>query len=215
MYRRGKSGWFKHLDFMMLDMLCLELALMMAYMIRNGFVRPFDDDRYARLGVVILLLHVCVVFFFDSYKSIVKRGYLIEIKAVLKHNTLILCAVFVFLFATKQSAVYSRLILTLMWEISFCFMIVARLAWKRVVRKWIRKDKRKRSVLVVADSDRIEQIIRTLEKEYYPDFELVGAVVLEDAFMPYGGNAELLMDNDRSKNKVSLNEDICGICYEM
>ena len=191
MYRRGKSGWFKHLDFMMLDMLCLELSLMAAYVVRNGFVWPFDDERYARLGVIIMLLHVCIVFFFESYKNIVKRGYLIEIKAVLKHNTLLLCAVFVFLFATKQTAVYSRIVLTLMWEISFCVMLAARLAWKRVIRRWIRRDKKKRSVLVAAYSDEIGQIIGTLKKEYYPDFEIVGAALLDGAPMQGAGGHEI------------------------
>lgn len=177
MYRRGRIGWLKHFDFMMLDMLCLELALIAACIVRNGLYWPFEDDSYARLGVVVMLLHVCVVFFLDTYKNIVKRGYLKEIKSVIKHDTVLLLALFVFLFATKQTAVYSRIILSLMWGFAFFIMTAARLAWKRVVRRQIRKGKKKRSVLVVADSEHIEGILDTLQKQYYEDFIISGVVV--------------------------------------
>lgn len=177
MYRQGKNRWLKHFDFMMLDMLCLELAFMAACIIRNGFGWPFDDDSYAKLGVVILLLHVCVVFFLDSYKNIVKRGHLVEIKSVVKHNTAVLCSAFVYLFAIKQTAFYSRIIISLMWGIGCCIMTAARLAWKRVVRRQIRQGKKKRAVLVVSDSYNIETIIETLQRQHYENFIISGVMV--------------------------------------
>lgn len=177
MYRRGKNRWLKHFDFMMLDMLCLELSFMAACIFRNGFVWPFHDDSYAKFGIVILLLHVCVVFFIDSYKNIVKRGYLIELKSVVKHNTTVLCSEFVYLFITKETATYSRIIISLMWGISCCLMIAARLAWKHVVRLRIRKGKKRRAVLVVSDSTNIERIIETLQKQHYENFIISGIMV--------------------------------------
>lgn len=177
MYRRGKSRWLKHFDFMMLDMFSLELSFMAACIFRNGFVWHFHDDSYAKFGIVILLLHVCVVFFIDSYKNIVKRGYLIEIKSVVKHNTTVLCSAFVYLFITKETATYSRIIISLMWGISCCLMIAVRLAWKHVVRMRIRKGKKRRAVLVVSDSANIERIIETLQKQHYENFIISGIMV--------------------------------------
>lgn len=179
MYRRGKRGWLKHFDFMVLDALCLELAFLAACIVRNGFLWPFEDESYARLGIIILLLHVCVVFFLDSYKNIIKRGYLIEIKSVIKHNTALLSVIFVYLFATKQTAVYSRIIISLMWVIACCVMVVARLAWKRFIRIRIRNDKKKRSVLVAADSTNAEQIIETFQRQYYENFIISGVMVAD------------------------------------
>ena len=177
MYRRGKNRWLKHFDFMMLDMLCLELAFMAACIIRNGFGWPFDDDSYAKLGIIILLLHVCVVFFLDSYKNIVKRGYLTEIKSVIKHDSAVMLSVFVYLFATKQTAFYSRIIISLMWGMSCCITIAARLTWKRIVRRQIRRGKKRRTVLVVSDSHDIESIIETLQKQHYENFIISGVMI--------------------------------------
>lgn len=162
---------------MMLDMFCLEIAFLAACIIRNGFGWPFDEDSYAKLGIVIMLLHVCVVFFLDSYKNIVKRGYLDEIRAVVKHNTILLCSVFVYLFVTKETAFYSRIIISLMWGIGCCIMIAARLVWKRVVRLQIRRGKKKRTVLVVSESYNIEQIIGMLQRQHYENFVISGIMV--------------------------------------
>lgn len=162
---------------MMLDMFCLEIAFLAACIIRNGFGWPFDEDSYAKLGIVIMLLHVCVVFFLDSYKNIVKRGYLDEIRAVVKHNTIVLCSVFVYLFVTKETAFYSRIIISLMWGIGCCIMIAARLVWKRVVRLQIRRGKKKRTVLVVSESYNIEQIIGMLQRQHYENFVISGIMV--------------------------------------
>ncbi len=177
MYRRRKNRWLKHFDFMVLDILCLEIAFITACIIRNGFGWPFDDDSYAKLGIIILLLHVCVVFFLDSYKNIVKRGHLIEIKSVIKHNTAVLLCIFVYLFVTKQTAVYSRIIISLMWGIGCGVMVVARLGWKRIVRMQIRKGKRRRTVLVISDSQNIETILETLQSQHYENFIISGAMV--------------------------------------
>ncbi len=177
MYRQEKNRWLKHLDFMMLDMFCLEFAFLMSCILRNGWEWPFEDDSYAKFGAVILLLHVCVVFFLDSYKNIVKRGYLTEIKLVVKHNSAILLSAFVYLFATKQTAAYSRIIITLMWGIGCCIMAGARLVWKRVVRMQIWRGKKGRTVLVISDSQNIEYIIDTLQKQHYENFIISGVMI--------------------------------------
>lgn len=179
MYGQGKIRWLKHFDFMMLDMLCLELAFIAACIIRNGWEWPFEDESYARFGVVILLLHVCVVFFLDSYKNIVKRSYMTEIKMAVKHNTAVLFAAFVYLFATKQTADYSRLIISLMWGIGCCIMVAARLVWKRIVRVQIWKRKKRRAVLVVADSRNIAHIIETFQRQYYDNFVVSGVMITD------------------------------------
>ena len=41
MYRRRSGGWVKHVDFMLLDILCLQLSFVLAYWVRNGFGNPY------------------------------------------------------------------------------------------------------------------------------------------------------------------------------
>lgn len=36
MYRKKSRGWYKHKDFILIDLACLFMALILAYLIRNG-----------------------------------------------------------------------------------------------------------------------------------------------------------------------------------
>ena len=38
MYERSAEGWAKHLDFILLDMICLEISLALGYMLRHGWL---------------------------------------------------------------------------------------------------------------------------------------------------------------------------------
>ncbi len=37
MYKREKKSWLKHLDFTILDIVCLEASLVIAYLLRFGW----------------------------------------------------------------------------------------------------------------------------------------------------------------------------------
>ena len=42
MFKEIVKGWTKHIDFMILDILCLEISFLIAYGIRNGFTNIFS-----------------------------------------------------------------------------------------------------------------------------------------------------------------------------
>ena len=46
MYKKASSGWLKHYDFIILDLLCLQLAFVVAYMLRHGMVNPYTKELY-------------------------------------------------------------------------------------------------------------------------------------------------------------------------
>ena len=40
MYRKNSSGWVKHVDFILLDLLCIQLAFYFSYVCRMGEWNP-------------------------------------------------------------------------------------------------------------------------------------------------------------------------------
>ena len=51
MYRKKSRGWYKHKDFILIDLACLFMALILAYLIRNGSVRNlFTLDDICHIG---------------------------------------------------------------------------------------------------------------------------------------------------------------------
>ena len=48
MYRKNANGWLKHIDFIILDMICLQIAFMLAYFIKNGNIHLYNNFLYRK-----------------------------------------------------------------------------------------------------------------------------------------------------------------------
>lgn len=46
MYKKERKSWMKHLDFTILDIICLELAYALSYFMRFGRKNEFLNEEY-------------------------------------------------------------------------------------------------------------------------------------------------------------------------
>ena len=69
MYRRDAKGWLKHLDFMILDLIVLQISFVLGYMLRHGLHNPYRLPLYASMGVFLVL---CL--FYVTIKAMQKLG---------------------------------------------------------------------------------------------------------------------------------------------
>ena len=53
MYQTEKSSWWKHWDFIVLDIICLQIAYVISFMIRHGWIFPYKLEAYKDLGVIV------------------------------------------------------------------------------------------------------------------------------------------------------------------
>ena len=67
MYRKRAKGWTKHLDFMLLDILCMQLAFVISYIIRFGTDNPYMDNEYRILAIAFLFIDFFVEIVSDSF----------------------------------------------------------------------------------------------------------------------------------------------------
>lgn len=89
MYRKKGREWTKHVDFMLLDILCIQLAFIAAYIFRFGTGNPYMDRDYRIFGIAFLLIDFFVEIVSDSFKNVLKRGYFDEFLATCKHVILV------------------------------------------------------------------------------------------------------------------------------
>ena len=75
MYRKKGRGWTKHIDFMLLDVLGMQIAFIVSYMWRFGMGNPYVDKDYRTLAVAFLLIDFFVEIVFDAFKNVLKRGH--------------------------------------------------------------------------------------------------------------------------------------------
>lgn len=108
MYRKSPQGWLKHWDFIFLDILCLQAAFIVAYLIRNGLGNPYSTFLYRSEAFIFVLCQIAVTFFCQPYQGILKRGLYSELTKTVKHVIIVMLLSIMFLFVTQQSSLYSR-----------------------------------------------------------------------------------------------------------
>lgn len=86
MYRKKGRGWTKHADFMLIDVLCMQLAFIVSYIVRFGISNPYTDSDYRILAIAFLFIDFFVEIVSDSFKNVLKRGYFDELTATCKHT---------------------------------------------------------------------------------------------------------------------------------
>ncbi len=179
MYRKDNTGWAKHLDFTILDILLLQLAFITGYVMRHGWMNPYANKPYLRLAVVLVLLDLCVVFFRESYNHIIKRGAFLELQEVTTTCTFIFVGMLVYLYAGKMSAIYSRESLFTFWIMSMVYEYIVHCIYKQFVRNYIKK-KRTKEVMIILTVDRYaEECVRNFERDEYRSFDVEGIVIAD------------------------------------
>lgn len=192
MYKKQKKSWVKHLDFLILDLLCLETAFYSSCLIRLGNIKrlPFLMDYYNRLAVVLLLVDICIVFFFEAYTGILRRNKIQELKAVIVHCSIIFATITIYVWATKQSEIYSRQIIFVFWGFAIVIEYFSRCLWKIYIRQRMIRGKKFSQLIVVTEERYAEECVGDFQHDRYKEFEVTGVVIVD-------------------KNRIG--DEICGV----
>lgn len=64
MYKRNRQGWLKHIDFILMDLLVLQISYVLGYMIRFGWGEwPYNMMVYKSLGIILAAVDFLVIVF--------------------------------------------------------------------------------------------------------------------------------------------------------
>lgn len=178
---KGKTSWLKHWDFLLFDLLCVQVAFLAACALRHGFhIAPYLRPLYIRLDIILIVVDIVVALLNGSYKNILKRGFLKEFQAVLVHNSAILVILLLYIYITKQAFYFSRFVFIITWMLSIIFTYIVRFFWKRVIRKRIRKGVGLPYMLVVTYKDYAPSVLEKFRKRMYNNFNMAGLVILDE-----------------------------------
>ena len=80
MHIKSKYRWMKHLDFIIIDAILLNVSMILAYVIRTRNFKMFLHSEYRSIAVIVTILHLLIVLFSSTYSDILYRGYFTEFK---------------------------------------------------------------------------------------------------------------------------------------
>ncbi len=66
MYGKLSNSWLKHWDFVALDLIGLQIAYVLAYLVRNQWQNPYADALYLNMGIIIALADIATAFFTEG-----------------------------------------------------------------------------------------------------------------------------------------------------
>lgn len=222
MYRKKKSSWVKHLDFTILDLIAAELALFLAVAWKfEGKILFLNEnfqnyDLYENLAVALVLVDLVAVFFTEAYSNILRRTKYQEATATLGHTIFNFGGILLYMYASKRTGDYSRLLLGVFGILMFLISYFVRVVWKRRIRKRKILDINKAVMLVVAKSNTVEKCLSEIAHNKYTDFSVQGVVVVDKDMegmviqgVPVVANSETLFDYVRSNvvDEVYIDDD--------
>ena len=180
MYSRNNSTWLKHWDFILLDLVMFQLAYICSYMIRMGFENLYRDSTYLTIGIIICLIDLCVVFFTEPYHGIMRRGYFLEFKSVLRHVFFVCILEAVYLFLSKRAAAFSRL--SFVWFIiaAVILVYVERVLWKRYLVRHKRLFYETVKMVLVTTRNEADDVLERMRLNSFNEFEIIGIAYAEE-----------------------------------
>ncbi|MDE5894090.1 MAG: sugar transferase [Acetatifactor sp.] len=178
MYKKSTRGWLKHLDFILLDVICLQISYALAFLTRHGWRNPYADITYRNMVIVLILIELITAIFFESYKNVLKRGVYKELASLIKQIITIELLISFYLFTVKDADMFSRTVLYLTGIYQLPISMAVRLLWKLYLKHY-KANEGKRSLLLVTTEEMAPTLIDNIRSFNYKSFRLVGITLLD------------------------------------
>lgn len=183
MYKRNEHN--KHIDFIILDSIVMQIAYAVSYMLRHGFSNPYASEEYRQLAIIMGVLLICVSFLTEGYKNILHRGYLNELKQCAKIVTTLSLLLVAYLFVVQSSSTYSRSVVLMSWLIGLYLIYMEHIIWKSILVNEMRRGTDRRQILLVTDNAGMaKEILCHIDERQFLDFQIVQVAVLDETNAP-------------------------------
>lgn len=178
MYRKDTDRWLEHLDFILLDMLCLQIAYILAYGISGYGLNPYNQTIYRNIALVIELINLLVIFVYGTFNSVYKRGYYVEFAVTLKHAMFVVGLELLYLFMLQEGQNFSRLSLLLTFIIYIILTYLVRIYYKKHKRRELKEEKKVR-LLLISDEAGAKDLIKDIGGRVHSRYMISGLVVTD------------------------------------
>lgn len=164
----------KHVDFIILDILCLQVALMLAYACSGYGWDIYTPILYRNVAMFLGLADLMLLICRETMKGVIRRGHFREFIMTVKQAVFIEGIALLYLFLLQEGQNYSRLVLLLM---PVCYSVVAyavRELWKWHLQKKKTSDEGKSALLIAASEDVVERVVKTIKENNYAQYIVAG-----------------------------------------
>ena len=179
MHKKELRGWLKHIDFIVLDVVVLQICFVLSYWIWVGVENPYDTYLYRYQAILLLLCQLLTVLFTNSYKNILRRNRMEEFIATFRFEATFMLLEILFLFMVHQIYLVSRMftgIMAVMYLFASYFM---RLLNKKRIFNSVKIKIGKKSLMVITSSSLAGEVVRNLLDNSVHDYKITGVYLMD------------------------------------
>ncbi len=177
---KQKSG-FKHLDFVVLDLMCAYVAYIIAYFVRfPAMLGVGFHFRYPEFMVSYAIVQIAVSFILRYHSKILRRGMLDELISVVLLCGFTMAGTIFVLYSFHIVDKIPRLMLYIMESILVPMMFIERVLWKEIVIKYFIKGRNYGlALLVITDSANADDLVEKINSEVVSRYRVVGVSLVD------------------------------------
>ena len=165
-----------------LECLCIVLSFTLAVLTRGLEASYLSFSKtYITMLACILFFHLLSYYLFDWNTNIFRRGYYVELVAVLKYNIVLILFLSFFLFVTKMSEDFSRLVFVYFFGYNILLTYLGHLVLKKYFTSFYRTSSSSNKVFVITTSPYAESLLKKFSSSTEWSFEVTGIALLDRA----------------------------------
>lgn len=180
MNKRSDNSWLKHGDFILLDIICMQVSFVLAYWVVHGFGNPYVRGDYQYQVLVLIASQIITILFSNQYSGILRRGVFRELFSVLKYMLLTLAIALVYLFVTKHSATASRLQYGLTSVLFVVIAYIVRQLNKKRIALHNANIRNRRSIVLITGKDLVRDAVEKLTADNRSRSFFISGIILLD-----------------------------------
>ena len=173
-----RKGWLRHLDFILIDIACIEIALFLAKLILTPLI-GVSVFAYWRLFLLLPVLYIVMSILMDAYNGILQRGYLMELGALLKMDMatfFVMVSAFYFLLMMPE---LPRSVPAVFFLLHIPLAYAARFHHKFYLRKRYSKVKYARQIVVATTEEAANEMISTITASAIRNYQFFGLAIMD------------------------------------
>lgn len=176
MFKRGFRGWIKHADFIIVDAIFLNFAMILAYkVVFDGWL--YLDSEYTNITILALISDLLVFLLFNTMHNVLQRGLYLEFLATLRHCSYVLLTIMLFMFFTKFTEDFSRTFTIFALSYYVIFGFFSRVLWKHIARNHINPAVHDKMVFALLSPDAAEDTMLRINHSPTKNYQITGIII--------------------------------------
>ena len=160
------------------DLVSIVISYLLAVILRFGTLEgSLGSGLHLNTCMVFLFVAVVYTLGLEWNQGFLKRGYMVELVAVLKYNIVMVIIVSSFLFVTSRASDFSRLVWGYVFVLNTIFTYVFHLFAKKLMVKYYRSEHSKIRVLMMTDTEKPVELYEQFCKGLPVNYDVVGVTL--------------------------------------